>query len=223
MDLSEVTAIVLIRNESYFLESVLHPLVKYLPRVIVFDTGSTDNTAEIARRMGAEVHLKGVLPPSVLGTARTEMCKLAQTPWIWLNDGDELYPESTFLALKDQEMPEGKKIGFTSEISVDWKPKSKEFVLLADRFSRTAIFSKDTTFSGDYPFEMPNWFSRPETFHYFDLPDAYHLHRLVRSPADEMVFFRNKKRLKFSLMDRAIPEIGKVLLPFNQEMPEMYR
>jgi glycosyltransferase involved in cell wall biosynthesis len=199
VNLSEITANVLVKNEIYFIESVLTPLVKHLKEVIVFDTGSDDGTTLVAEKMGCRVIRRNAKSPAEVSNARQEMCSLTNTPWIFLCDGDELYEDSTFEQLKEQEMPDGKKLGFTPMVSVDWKDGS--YWLLNDNFSRTAIYPKETRWKGTYPFEVPHWFDIPACFHYFNVDYAYHLHRLDRSPLDAKVFMRKDKQYLFSLQE----------------------
>ena len=199
MVLSDITANVLVKNECYYIESVLTPLVKHLKEVIVYDTGSEDGTALIAEKMGCRVIRKNAQSPADVSNARQEMCSLTNTPWVMLVDGDELYEDITFEQLKGQEMPDGKKLGFVPMVSVDWKDGA--YWLLNDNFSRTAIYPKETNWKGTYPFEVPHWFDIPACFHYFDVASAYHLHRLDRSPLDAKVFMRKDKQFLFSLQE----------------------
>src|SRR3990170_2851109 len=199
MNLNELTAHVLCKNEINFIESVLTPLVKHFKEVLVMDTGSEDSTPELAEKMGCRVIRRQCKSPREVGRARQEMCDLTETYWCFLADGDELYEDSTFEQLAEQDMPDGKFLGFTPMVSVDWKDGS--YWLLNDPFSRTAVFPKNTKWKGAYPFEVPNWFDIPDCFHYFDVCPGYHLHRLDRSPLDNKVFMRKDKQKLFSLQE----------------------
>ena len=212
MNLNELTAHVMVKNEVYYIESVLTPLVKHLKEVIIFDTGSNDGTPEIAEKMGCRVIRKQCKSPQEVGLARQEMCDLTETYWCFQCDGDELYHSETFEQLAKQEMPDDKKLGFTPMVSVDWQDGS--YWLLNDPFSRTAIFPKETRWKGVYPFEVPHWFDIPACFHYFDVTPGYHLHRLDRSPLDHKVFMRKDKQKLFSLQEHPnLQYVKRVVLP----------
>ena len=53
--MADVTAIILTKNESVNLPDCLKSLKGFARRVVVVDSGSTDDTCEIARKWGAEV------------------------------------------------------------------------------------------------------------------------------------------------------------------------
>ncbi|MFC2001725.1 glycosyltransferase family 2 protein [Chloroflexota bacterium] len=55
-----VCAIMAAYNESETIAKVIQQTKKYVDKVIVIDDGSTDNTAEIARKSGAEISLHGI-------------------------------------------------------------------------------------------------------------------------------------------------------------------
>lgn len=212
MNLNDVTAHVLCKNEVYFIESVLTPLVKHLKEVIVFDTGSEDATPIIAEKMGCRVIRTIARSAAEVGHARQEMCNVTMTNWCFLVDGDELYHDETFEQLAKQEMPDGKKLGFTPMCSVDWLDGS--YWLLNDPFSRAAIFPRETKWRADYPFEIPNWFDIPACYHYFDVTPGYHLHRLDRSPLDHKVFMRKDKQKLFSLQENPnLQYVKRITLP----------
>ena len=212
MNLEDITVHVLAKNESYYIRPVLAPLLKHFQRVIVFDTGSTDGTAEIAEESGAEVHRKGNMTPSGLGTLRTEMCKITKTHWVFLADSDELYNDEVFVLLEQQEMPTGKRLGFTEGQSLD--VIDGKLVLMADRYNRAAIYPKETVYIGAYPFESPVQFGDPKTFHYFSpIGTFYHLHRLNRSPLDKEVYMRKRKQKLYSMQSVKIPIVGPISLP----------
>lgn len=219
MNLQDITGHVLAKNEIFFIESVLTPLLNNLNEVIVFDTGSNDGTPELAEKMGCRVIRRNCKSAAEVGHARQEMCDMTTTSWCYLADGDELWHDETFEQLAQQEMPDGKKLGFTPMCSVDWK--DGDYWLLNDPFSRTAIFPRETKWRAAYPFEIPNWFDIPACFHYFDVTPGYHLHRLDRSPLDHEVFMRKDKQKLFSLNEKPdLQYVRKVKLPLVHDPHE---
>lgn len=84
-----VSAIVLTKNSAAHLEQSLAALA-WCDEIVVFDTGSTDETEQIARRQpGVRFHrLAGPFPG--FGCARREAVALARNDWILSIDSDEV-------------------------------------------------------------------------------------------------------------------------------------
>ena len=64
--------------------------------VLVVDTGSTDDTVEVARRSGARVE---TLPWTDFGLTREAAFKMATRPWIFWLDADERVPPGLWAAI----------------------------------------------------------------------------------------------------------------------------
>lgn len=82
-----LTGIVLTRNESKNIGACLQAL-GFCDRILVVDDGSTDNTAAVARKHGAEV-----MPHSLndnFAAARNWALDRAKTPWVLFVDADEV-------------------------------------------------------------------------------------------------------------------------------------
>ncbi len=75
------------RNESHTLEACLLSVAGIVSQVVVADTGSTDNTADVARRLGATV----IAVPwgDHFANARNAALELMQTDWVLVLDADE--------------------------------------------------------------------------------------------------------------------------------------
>ena len=87
---------------------------------------------------------------------------------------------------------------------------------MADRFNRQAIFPLADTWNGEYPFESPSvsGLGGAANF-YLPLPDglhqhALHLHRLVRSPHDGVVYRRLEKQFQYSMVPVTVPREGRL-------------
>lgn len=83
-----ISAILIVKNEERFLEACLASLKGVVDEIVVVDTGSTDNTVEIAKSYGA-----------ILGNfdwcqdfsaARNASIELATQPWLFWIDADEV-------------------------------------------------------------------------------------------------------------------------------------
>ncbi len=87
-----ITVILAVKNEAVNLPKCLAALTP-VQRIVVVDSQSTDNTAEIVARHGAELvqfHYRGGYPKKrqwALETMKIE------TPWVFLLDADEVVPE----------------------------------------------------------------------------------------------------------------------------------
>ena len=83
-----ISAVLITKNESDVLERCIRSLAG-LDQVIVHDTGSTDDTVEIARKLGAEVS-RTVIEPFHFAKARNEAMMLAKNKWILSIDADDI-------------------------------------------------------------------------------------------------------------------------------------
>lgn len=80
---------ILTKNEEENLPKCLAPLADF-EEIIVYDSGSTDKTVEIARKHGATV-IEGDWEG--FGTTRKKLFEAATQPWIFWLDADEIAPD----------------------------------------------------------------------------------------------------------------------------------
>lgn len=98
------------------------PLLKDLfalcEQVVVVDTGSTDNTVEIARDLGADV---GSFPwNDSFSDARNRSLQMARHPWILYLDADDFLPAPMVRRVADlKETPPERAYGFTIKSTQD--------------------------------------------------------------------------------------------------------
>ncbi|MBV9271742.1 MAG: glycosyltransferase family 2 protein, partial [Candidatus Eremiobacteraeota bacterium] len=85
MNLTEITAVVLTRNEERNVPRALHSLPSEMP-VLVVDARSTDATVEIAEFAGATVITR---PWEGFLKARLFALTQVRTPWVFMLDADE--------------------------------------------------------------------------------------------------------------------------------------
>lgn len=95
-----VTAIVVTKNESENLAQCLLPLVTRFTRVIVLDSGSTDDTVEIATNLGAEVmkYMWGGTYPKKRQWALDNIYGLSD--WVLFIDADEVLSHELVLEMR---------------------------------------------------------------------------------------------------------------------------
>lgn len=99
--MSKGTAIslcMIVKNEAAWIEKCINAVKGLVDQVVVVDTGSTDNTAELAKGLGAEVyHFEWNDDTSA---ARNESLKHAKDEWILVLDADETIAATDFDKLK---------------------------------------------------------------------------------------------------------------------------
>src|SRR3989338_8433001 len=83
-----LSACLIVKNESLILSRCLESLRSFVDEIIVVDTGSTDNTMEIARSYDAQVkHFTWI---DNFSAARNESLRHASGDWILYIDADEV-------------------------------------------------------------------------------------------------------------------------------------
>lgn len=88
----------IVKNESETLPRALDGIIGVVDEIVIVDTGSTDNTMEIARRYTDKVYSFDWI--NDFSAARNyALSKLTTDYWIWL-DGDDVVPQDTAAAIK---------------------------------------------------------------------------------------------------------------------------
>lgn len=85
-----ISAVIICKNEEANIERCLKSL-SWVDEVIVYDSGSSDKTVNIAQKMGAKIHQGSWLG---FGPTKHEATKRASHDWILSVDADEEIPES---------------------------------------------------------------------------------------------------------------------------------
>lgn len=92
-----LTAHCLVKNEEVFIQQVIESVIDFVDTVLVFDTGSSDNTVAIVRELqvkyGAKIifELKGAADHARHTLLRQEMVERTKTDWWMVLDGDEVW------------------------------------------------------------------------------------------------------------------------------------
>lgn len=84
--LSRLSVILITKNEASNIEACLRS-VAFADEIVVVDSGSTDGTVEIARRLGARVEITPDWPG--FGPQKNRALALASHPWVLSIDADE--------------------------------------------------------------------------------------------------------------------------------------
>lgn len=93
-----ISAVVITLNESINIESCVLTLLKLTDDVLVLDTGSTDDTIEIAKKAGAQVfetEWKGY------GPTKNVAVEYAKHDWVLSIDADEILTDELIQEIKD--------------------------------------------------------------------------------------------------------------------------
>lgn len=85
---ASITAIILTYNESIHIERCVNSISNFVDDIVVVDSYSTDDTIEIARRMGIRVFQNTFVHQAQQFNWALENCNI-NTDWIWRIDADE--------------------------------------------------------------------------------------------------------------------------------------
>jgi glycosyltransferase involved in cell wall biosynthesis len=94
----EVTVVIICKNEERTIEKVISAAKNVSTDIVVVDSGSTDNTVEIARSLGAECHHQKWLG---FGQQKNFAISLAKSDWILSLDADEIVDPELTKEIKD--------------------------------------------------------------------------------------------------------------------------
>lgn len=92
----KITAHCVIKNEDKWIWYALNSILPYVEQVLVFDTGSTDKTAEIVKLINSPKIIfeeKGPVDREGLVKLRQEQIDRTKTEWFLILDGDEIWPK----------------------------------------------------------------------------------------------------------------------------------
>lgn len=84
---SSLAVAMIVRNEARCITRCLESVRPWVDRMVVLDTGSTDETRELARKAGADVH--EMVWPGSFAEARNRSLELADADWNLVVDADE--------------------------------------------------------------------------------------------------------------------------------------
>jgi|GEM_PF-1941849 len=96
-----ITAHCLVKNEEVFIEAVLMSAINFVEKIIIFDTGSTDETVNKIKKLIQKYPTKiifeekGECDKKRHTQLRQEMVDNTKTDWFMILDGDEVWPTKT--------------------------------------------------------------------------------------------------------------------------------
>lgn len=95
---AKISGQMVVRNEDRFIWYAIASVLPYVDILFITDTGSTDNTIAIIetfRDKKIRFEKKPIFSPSDVTAVRQQQLERTSTDWIWIIDGDEVYPENT--------------------------------------------------------------------------------------------------------------------------------
>lgn len=93
-----ITAHMVVKNEDQWIWYAIKSVLPHVDRLLITDTGSQDKTVDIIKSFSSDkiVFKKSVAHnPRDVTRARQDQIDSTTTPWLWMVDGDEVYPEQT--------------------------------------------------------------------------------------------------------------------------------
>jgi len=101
----KVTATWIVKNEDKWIWYSIKSVIKYADNILVYDTGSTDNTVKIIESINnpkITLKLKGLVNSKEFVKLRQQQLEEIDSDWFLVVDGDEVYPEDTIKSLSDE-------------------------------------------------------------------------------------------------------------------------
>lgn len=97
----KITSHTLVKNEARFVWYAVSSVIDYVDKVLLWDTGSTDNTVQICKEIkkvyGQKVDFReiGHVTTETFQDARQKMLEATKTEWFVVVDGDEVWWEDS--------------------------------------------------------------------------------------------------------------------------------
>lgn len=91
-----ITAHMIVKNEDQWVSFAIQSVLPYVDHFLVTDTGSTDQTVKIIQSISStKIHFNQIKINSRTDVTkiRDQQIRSTKTPWIWIVDGDEIYPD----------------------------------------------------------------------------------------------------------------------------------
>lgn len=133
-----IAAVLIVRNEQKVLSRCLESL-DGVEQIVVLDTGSDDQTVDIARSFMADVHHSEPIVPFHFGDARNKALDLAKQDWVLTIDADEVLTKGSLDTLRKVTWREPHASGFNLNfILFDEEGKNPTRLPKLKLFRRTA-------------------------------------------------------------------------------------
>ena len=113
MPRKRLTVHMVVRNEDRFIWYSLQSVLPFAQKVLITDTGSTDKTVDIIHTINSkkiDFNIVKIHNASEISRIRQEQLEKTNTDWIWVVDGDEIYPRNLCEEILDIINKKGKKL-----------------------------------------------------------------------------------------------------------------
>lgn len=203
------SALILVKNESYFLPYVLKGVEDVFDSFVIYDIDSTDNTKEIIDWFSARVDGKADLfvrkmphcIPDVQGAFRNSMIVEGRRDIYFILDGDEAYTAEDMAkipaaanALRSANRRNPKKrFGVFKRVEMNAE-MTKQY---DRRRSHHRLYTRDAFWSGTHPGEVPGYKQNEKSEMWYDLT-CFHFHNTLRSPNEAEATRRLQRKFKKS-------------------------
>jgi len=97
----KITAHCLVKNEEKFIWYAVNSVIDFVDEILVWDNSSTDNTKSVIHLI-ASSKIKFAEVPGPVAKVRQKMLDQTRADWLFILDGDEVWPEATMSNVKCQ-------------------------------------------------------------------------------------------------------------------------
>ena len=104
MSKKNITVHTIVKNEDKFIWYSLSSVLPYADRCLIYDTGSTDLTYKILKTINDPkivLERRKIVSREDISLLRQEQLEKTSGGFIWLVDGDEVYPEKTAREIRE--------------------------------------------------------------------------------------------------------------------------
>lgn len=165
-----LTVHTMVKNESQYIKQTLRAVAPFGGRIIVVDTGSTDDTIDKVRELqndfkNIELYLHKIDGDSTkwdgshlsqkLTDIRNTMLKMTKTPYVWQLDGDEIYTQESIDRLL--EATENLKYSITQKglmVKIKWCISNSEYTAPGPYPKTLRVFPSEGRWFGEFPNEF---------------------------------------------------------------------
>lgn len=203
----DVSIVMMVKNEEYWLELAMRPVLELGLPLFIADCASDDSTPDIIKYLQKEhifyYHRYDTITPKENGLARQELAEAVNTNWILQIDGDELWTAKSLEYILSMDLSANRQIktGFVHVVNVLWKqPEFWDYsrFVIGDGISQHRLHRKDAEWHGDYPYESTGDFYTENAYYWPNGPHAYHVRYLTRSRLDNETYKRVEKLKYFN-------------------------
>lgn len=95
----------LVKNEERWIWYALNSVLAYVDKILVWDTGSTDSTMAIVKSIkNTKIDFQEIGEVSLadFGKVRQKMLEATKSDWVFILDGDEVWPEKSIRSLVEE-------------------------------------------------------------------------------------------------------------------------